>query len=232
MREQDRVRVRHMIDAAQAVGRFLHGRTRQDLSTDQLLLFAVVHAVQVLGEAASKVTPARVRHTATFRGRPLSACAIALFMPTSISTPISYGSPPPRKFRRCCRSWKPWFDEKHPCRSACKPPYRPPATAGRRKAKPYSPAPGPRRQNASSLFAGNKLLTCPPPSTTNSWSPFPRAPCSTWRKKTRSSMPATPRPTCACSSSAWTCRRAPASRTRWSRSCCASTTMASSASRS
>lgn len=58
MPEEDRVRVRHMIDAARAVHRFLHGRTRQDLSSDQLLLFAVLHAVQVLGEAASKVTPA------------------------------------------------------------------------------------------------------------------------------------------------------------------------------
>lgn len=57
MPEEDRIRVRHMIDAAQAVLRFLHERTQRDLSSDQLLLFAVVHAVQVLGEAASKVTP-------------------------------------------------------------------------------------------------------------------------------------------------------------------------------
>lgn len=52
-----------MIDAAQAVSRFVARRTRADLDQDQMLLFAVVHAVQVLGEAASKVTPdTRIAH--------------------------------------------------------------------------------------------------------------------------------------------------------------------------
>lgn len=57
MRDEDRTRLRHMIDSAQAVLQFMAGRTRPQLDADQMLLFAVVHAVQVLGEAASKVTP-------------------------------------------------------------------------------------------------------------------------------------------------------------------------------
>jgi uncharacterized protein with HEPN domain len=42
MRDDDRVRILHMIDA--------------DLDTDRMLLFAIVRAIEVLGEAASKVT--------------------------------------------------------------------------------------------------------------------------------------------------------------------------------
>ncbi len=56
MRDEDRVRVRHMIESAEAALRFVAGRTRRDLDTDEMLLFAVVRAVEVLGEAASKVT--------------------------------------------------------------------------------------------------------------------------------------------------------------------------------
>lgn len=56
MRNDDRVRVLHMIDAADAVGQFMTGRQRADLDTDRMLLFAVVRAVEVIGEAASKVS--------------------------------------------------------------------------------------------------------------------------------------------------------------------------------
>jgi len=56
MRDEDRTRVRHMIEAAETALRFVAGRTRQDLGADQMLLFAVIRAVEILGEAASKVT--------------------------------------------------------------------------------------------------------------------------------------------------------------------------------
>lgn len=56
MRNDDRVRILHMIDAADAAGRFMTGRQRADLDTDRMLLFAVVRAVEVIGEAASKVS--------------------------------------------------------------------------------------------------------------------------------------------------------------------------------
>jgi uncharacterized protein with HEPN domain len=45
-----------MIDAADAVRQFMTGRQRADLDADRMLLFAVVRAVEVIGEAASKVS--------------------------------------------------------------------------------------------------------------------------------------------------------------------------------
>lgn len=56
MRSEDRVRLRHMIDAVETTQRFLSGRTRDDLDRDQMLLFAVVRAIEILGEAAGRLT--------------------------------------------------------------------------------------------------------------------------------------------------------------------------------
>ena len=52
----DLVRIRHMIDAAEAAETFVSGRSRQDLDGDRMLLFALVRAIEVLGEAAAKVS--------------------------------------------------------------------------------------------------------------------------------------------------------------------------------
>jgi uncharacterized protein with HEPN domain len=56
MRDNDRVRVRHMIDAADAIAGFMAGRQRRDLDDDLMLLFAVVRAVAVIGEAAAQLS--------------------------------------------------------------------------------------------------------------------------------------------------------------------------------
>lgn len=56
MRDEDRVRILHMIDAADAVAQFVAGRSRDDLDRDRMLLFALVHAIEVLGEAANKLS--------------------------------------------------------------------------------------------------------------------------------------------------------------------------------
>ena len=56
MRDDDRIRILHMIDAAQAAEQFIRGKKREVLDADRLLLFAVLPAVEVIGEAASKVT--------------------------------------------------------------------------------------------------------------------------------------------------------------------------------
>jgi uncharacterized protein with HEPN domain len=54
--EDDLVRLRHMRDAAQQALRFCAARSRSDLDDDVMLRFALVHAVTVLGEAASRVS--------------------------------------------------------------------------------------------------------------------------------------------------------------------------------
>ena len=56
MSPDDRVRLRHMADAAESALRFVEGRARADLDDDQMLLFALVRAVEIVGEAASKVS--------------------------------------------------------------------------------------------------------------------------------------------------------------------------------
>jgi uncharacterized protein with HEPN domain len=63
MQPDDRIRVTHMIEAAEAVEAFVAGRHRADLDTDRMLLFALVRAIEVIGEAASKVSP-EIRDTA------------------------------------------------------------------------------------------------------------------------------------------------------------------------
>jgi uncharacterized protein with HEPN domain len=45
-----------MLDAMRAASKFTEGRERQDLDGDEMLLFALVRAVEVVGEAASKVS--------------------------------------------------------------------------------------------------------------------------------------------------------------------------------
>jgi uncharacterized protein with HEPN domain len=56
MRDDDRVRILHMIDASESLVQFFTRRTRADLDSDRMLLFAAVRAIEVIGEAASKVT--------------------------------------------------------------------------------------------------------------------------------------------------------------------------------
>jgi uncharacterized protein with HEPN domain len=60
MNPDDRVRLHHVVDALNSAIRFARDRERKDLDSDEMLLFALVRAVEVAGEAASKVT-ARTR---------------------------------------------------------------------------------------------------------------------------------------------------------------------------
>jgi uncharacterized protein with HEPN domain len=46
-----------MVEAAQAAQQFIAGRRRSDLETDAMLTFALVRAVEIIGEAGSKVSP-------------------------------------------------------------------------------------------------------------------------------------------------------------------------------
>ena len=57
MQPDDQDRLVHMIDAAEDALRFMTGRTRPDLDRDRMLCFAVVRAIEIIGEAASKITP-------------------------------------------------------------------------------------------------------------------------------------------------------------------------------
>lgn len=56
MDSEDRVRIRHMIDAVESALRFVQGRCRADLDSDEMLHFALIRAIEIIGEAASKVS--------------------------------------------------------------------------------------------------------------------------------------------------------------------------------
>ena len=56
MDPRDQVRLQHLADALNSAIRFARGRERDDLDTDEMLLFALVRAIEIAGEAASQVT--------------------------------------------------------------------------------------------------------------------------------------------------------------------------------
>jgi uncharacterized protein with HEPN domain len=55
----DDTRLRHMLDAAREAVGFARARTRDDLDTDRMLMHTLVRCLEIVGEAASKVTPER-----------------------------------------------------------------------------------------------------------------------------------------------------------------------------
>ncbi len=56
MHTHDRVRLRHMLEEAREAMSFAEGRTRADLDHDRRTVLAIVKAVEIIGEAASKVS--------------------------------------------------------------------------------------------------------------------------------------------------------------------------------
>lgn len=56
MRQDDAIRIRHMLDAAREVIEFTQGRTRADLDVDRLLVLALVKDIEIIGEAAYRTS--------------------------------------------------------------------------------------------------------------------------------------------------------------------------------
>ena len=57
MRREDRVRILDMIEEAENASSFIVGRGRDHLDQDRMLFHALVRAIEIIGEAASKVSP-------------------------------------------------------------------------------------------------------------------------------------------------------------------------------
>jgi uncharacterized protein with HEPN domain len=72
MRPEDEVRVRHLVDAAATARKFVAGRERRDLDTDEMLRLALTKLVEIVGEAAKQVSP---EARAEMREVPWSAAA-------------------------------------------------------------------------------------------------------------------------------------------------------------
>ena len=53
---KDEDRILHMLDAARKAADFVRGRNRVDLDKDEKLALAVIHLLEIVGEAASNVS--------------------------------------------------------------------------------------------------------------------------------------------------------------------------------
>jgi uncharacterized protein with HEPN domain len=56
MHKNDAIRLRHMLDAAREASGFVAGRGRADLDRDRMLALALLKELEILGEAAGKVS--------------------------------------------------------------------------------------------------------------------------------------------------------------------------------
>ena len=56
MHKDDEIRLRHMLDAAREATFFVRDSTRSDLKIDRKLVLALVKNIEIVGEAANKIT--------------------------------------------------------------------------------------------------------------------------------------------------------------------------------
>jgi uncharacterized protein with HEPN domain len=56
-RRDDTVPMRHMLDHAREIAAMVQGRTRQDLDTNRMFQLALTRLIEIIGEAANRVTP-------------------------------------------------------------------------------------------------------------------------------------------------------------------------------
>lgn len=62
-KHDDRISMRHMLDHAREACAMAHGRKRSDLDSHRMLQLALTRLVEIIGEAASRVsTPTRENH--------------------------------------------------------------------------------------------------------------------------------------------------------------------------
>jgi uncharacterized protein with HEPN domain len=54
--KEDKVRLQHMYDAAREAVSFLEDRSRGELDNDRMLVLSLVKLIEIIGEAASRVT--------------------------------------------------------------------------------------------------------------------------------------------------------------------------------
>ncbi|MBF0136698.1 MAG: DUF86 domain-containing protein [Magnetococcus sp. DMHC-1] len=56
MRHEDQIRLQHMLDAALDTCQFTEGHSLGDLESDRMRQFAILHCIEVIGEAAGEVS--------------------------------------------------------------------------------------------------------------------------------------------------------------------------------
>jgi len=75
MSESDRIRLLHMLDAAKEALAFASGRERTHLESNRMLALALIKEVEIIGEAATRVSQELADPTLKSLGRRRRACA-------------------------------------------------------------------------------------------------------------------------------------------------------------
>ena len=78
MQDEDRIRLRHMLDAARQALTFAQGKSRADLDRDPQLVLALVKLAEIVGEAASQVSPRTQQEVPSLPWRDMVAMRPAL----------------------------------------------------------------------------------------------------------------------------------------------------------
>lgn len=55
-RNEDIIRLRHMLEYAQRAVRFSEGKNRGDMDSDEMLAMATVHSIEIIGEAVKTIS--------------------------------------------------------------------------------------------------------------------------------------------------------------------------------
>ncbi len=74
---EDYHRLYHMWEAATEAVQYVQGCTRDDLDADRKLQHTLVHLLEIVGEAAGRISHRSARTIRIFPGQPWSVCAIA-----------------------------------------------------------------------------------------------------------------------------------------------------------
>lgn len=90
-RREDSVLLRHMLDHAVEAIEVTRNRSRVDLDSDRLFNLALVRLIEIVGEAASRVSPELQAAHPDIHGRRLSVCDTGSSTATIASTSTSFG---------------------------------------------------------------------------------------------------------------------------------------------
>ena len=56
MKENDRIRIQHIIDAAQEPLSFVYNTDQEYFSNNRMMILSVIKEIEIIGEAASKIS--------------------------------------------------------------------------------------------------------------------------------------------------------------------------------
>jgi len=57
MQPDDKIRLHHMLDSAREAIEFAKGKSRADLTSNRMFVLSVIKSIEIIGEAANKVSP-------------------------------------------------------------------------------------------------------------------------------------------------------------------------------